>query len=315
MPRRFQYPSYAAQVLQPTTAIPVYSYDSVALAYPYQVQYQAWTGTLGVFTQETITLDKWLGDYPDFHWRREPITVPFQTAFKAFTTEAITVDKWYAAPQPVPTRPRVHPARLPTMSPFQTIDFVAATSIDKWLGEYPDFHWRRRPIIIPFQTSFKAFADEIVTMDKWFVAPRPNPWKPKVHASRLPTTAYPHLTSFGETLLLDKWYAMLQPNPRTNRLHPSRHVTSVLQVPTSLFPVETITLDKWYVEHQPNPWRRSLHSAYRPERFLPQSVCFGWQGPFDPTGATWTPVTQAATTWSETGPTTTTWTESDEPCP
>lgn len=166
--------------------------------------------------------------------------------------ETITLDKWY---QPVST-PRSPLRKLPIAILAGSLFFVnlgqpEASTPDKWLPSKPDIIFSRPQNQFLYPSFFGVNLHEIpgvesITLDKWYFEHQPNPWRPKLHASRIP---YFFFHPGKEALEAGIRFEYVQRPDQVFRKHKRAHyMRPEFFDPLPIPPVVETTLDMWFSE-------------------------------------------------------------------
>lgn len=224
---------------------------------PFLYQYQQRADPLQPLSApaETITPDKWLGEYPDRTARR-----PFAVALLVAGTFApvappppATVDQWDFR-EPVALR-----AAAPRQPGLSVVDPVLVpVEVDAWAGA-----WTQPQRVTPRQGG--AFTVEpsplrTVSVADWqgfddYRRPAPRPDPRQWYAG--PTLLVPS----GETVTLDKWQGHW---PQADR-HVAPRQTAGYAGPAAVIPNAVPSVSGWYAQH-PLP-------ARAPRRAQPTAAC------------------------------------------
>jgi len=184
---------------------------------------------------------------PDLRWTY-PSFFPDTILHVAPGIENVTLDKWYISPAPVPRRSWRFQERFYQVDPFSLTRGESIT-IDKWFRpasqptfKKSDLRWTY-PTFFPDAQLHEVPGIEIVTLDKWYVAPEPVPIKAWRFQERFYQIDPLQLTR-SESITIDKWFS---PASGPIRIPPFPLRTGILTADLKPIVTDNVTLDKWFI--------------------------------------------------------------------
>lgn len=156
---------------------------------------------------ETVTLDKWRGEYPDALARRPIFPAPSQMASirgEIPLAETVTADKWAPTlPHISFQRPTLTPAILAGSTFRDSGPVTGIPRLERWIPSYPDYYYKKGVLIAAIQAGTHSWCPRELE------AVRPDKWIPTYPDLIFPVRGFPRHAQQAITIQLDPTFTAI----------------------------------------------------------------------------------------------------------